>query len=269
MILAFLIAAASAASTPPVSAPPETVLREAQKAADSGRRDQARLMLARLIAQGVRGPKVDRVLADIAFEDGNYAEALKLCEALLASGPADALVLEHAGIAALKLSDVNRAAPLIERATNAQGASWRAWNARGVLADLKRDWMEADAAYAKALRLAADESAVFNNRGWSQLLRGDWLKAVADFERAATLDPKSMRIVNNLELARAALAADLPTRRKGESDEAWAHRLNDAGVAADILGDRPRAVAAFTQALEANGQWYLRAANNLETESRQ
>ena len=84
------------------------------------------------------------------------------------------------------------------------------------------------------------------------------------FQQAATLDPKSDRIANNLELAQAALAADLPQRRSGESDREWAVRLNDAGVAAELLGDRQRAVAAFTQALDASPTWYGRASNNLQ-----
>jgi tetratricopeptide (TPR) repeat protein len=132
---------------------------------------------------------------------------------------------------------------------------------------MNRDWAEADIAYAEALRLAPGEASVFNNHGWSQLLRGDWVAAVQDFERAVGLDPRSTRIANNLELARAALASDLPRRRDGEPDENWAERLNDAGVAAEILGDKPRAVAAFTQALETSDRWYVRAANNLEAAS--
>jgi len=55
----------------------------------------------------------------------------------------------------------------------------------------------------------------------------------------------------------------LPRRKPGEADSDWAARLNDAGVAAEALGDRKRAIAAFTQALEASGSWYERAANNL------
>ena len=47
-------------------------------------------------------------------------------------------------------------------------------------------------------------------------------------------------------------------------DQDWATRLNDAGVAAQIMGNRARAVAAFSQALEARGNWYDRAANNLK-----
>jgi hypothetical protein len=72
------------------------------------------------------------------------------------------------------------------------------------------------------------------------------------------------RILNNLELARSALAADLPRRRVEESDTDWAQRLNDAGVAAQLLGDNRRALAAFTRALEASPVWYERASDNLE-----
>jgi hypothetical protein len=78
------------------------------------------------------------------------------------------------------------------------------------------------------------------------------------------MDPGSRRIADNLELAKEALAGELPTRRPGEADGDWARRLNDAGVAAAILGDRERAKAAFSQALEASDSWYARAANNLE-----
>ena len=53
-------------------------------------------------------------------------------------------------------------------------------------------------------------------------------------------------------------------REPGESDSAWAARLNDAGVVSALIGDKRRATAAFTQALDVSGTWYSRAANNLE-----
>ena len=66
-----------------------------------------------------------------------------------------------------------------------------------------------------------------------------------------------------LELARAALAENLPRRRAGESDSDWAARLNDAGVLAAAGGQRQRAIAAFAQAIEVRSRWYARAAENL------
>ena len=85
-----------------------------------------------------------------------------------------------------------------------------------------------------------------------------------DLIEVPALDPKSTRAANNLELAKAAVAAELPQRRKGESDPDFAARLNDAGVVAEQGGNTTRAVAAFTQALEVNDSWYARAANNLK-----
>jgi Tfp pilus assembly protein PilF len=153
---------------------------------------------------------------------------------------------------------------MIDCATSGPQASWRSWNARGVLADLRRQWVDADSAYQRAAELSPDEPEIANNRGWSFLLRGDWEHARQLFEDAARLDPKSTRIANNLELANAVLAAQLPRRNPGETDRSWAARLNDAGVAAAFLGDKKRAIAAFTQALDASESWYPRASNNLE-----
>lgn len=254
---------AAAASAPSTVPNPHNLIRGAVQAIDAGRFEQARIMTGRAMNQGLRGTEVDRVLADLAFAEGKYAEAVVRYEALLAIDPANPALLERAAIAALRIGDLVHAKPLIVRATRADGASWRAWNASGVVADLERNWPEADAAYSRALGLQPRQPDVINNRGWSRLLRGDWAEAVADFEQAAALDPASTRIRNNRELARAALSADLPRRRDREPDADWAARLNDAGVAAEILGDRRRAIAAFTQALEASGKWYGRAANNL------
>ena len=272
MILAILAAVSAASANPPTTtalsaANPAAIkaqLEEARHAAESGRFDQARLMISRAVAAGASADEAGRAVADLDFVSGKFAEALALYQQLLVSGPKDPLMLERAGIAAFRTGNVRLAAALTERATAVPGASWRAWNARGAAADANRDWTTADAAYDKAEQLAPNRAEIVNNRAWSRLLRGDWLGARQDLERAAQLDPKSKRIANNLELARDALAAELPNRLPGESDRQWAARLNDAGVAAQLLGDRKRAVAAFTQALEASGTWYERAANNLQ-----
>jgi Flp pilus assembly protein TadD len=273
MISALLIAGTVAAATPGVparvAAPPSVSLADVEHAIAAGRLDQARIMISRAIASGMKGTQIDRPLADLAYASGNYAEALARYEKLLQWNPNDRAVAERAGLAALKLGDAGRAAPFIDRVTHGRSASWRAWNALGVIADFHADWTKADEAYSRAILLAPNRGEVVNNRGWSHLLRGDWRAAVADFERAAALSPKGKRIANNLELARAALANDLPQRLPNESDEDWSARLNDAGMAAELLGDSQRAIAAFTQALEANGSWYERAANNLRLASGQ
>lgn len=258
LVLALQLGAAAVSS----GVPPSATVRGVAQAIESGRFDQARLMIARIVESGLRGPAVDRLVGDLAFASGHDAEALAAYQQVVAADPTDRVACERGGIAALRLSRLEEASPLVDCATGA-GATWRAWNAKGVLADLKGDWSSADAAFSRAIELSPNEPGVLNNQGWSHLLRGDWAVARELFATAASLEPSSGRISNNLELAQTALAADLPRRRAGEASRSWAERLNDAGVAAQLLGDQRRAMSAFTRALEASGSWYARAANNL------
>lgn len=265
MIPVFVLGVAAHVATPAPAKPDyRPLLSESAKAIEAGRVDQARLMVARAMSEGAVGAKVDRLLGDIAFASGNYPEALARYRQLAKGSDSDSALCERAGIAAIKVGDLTEAAAMIDCATKSRSASARAWDARGVLADLNKDWKTADESYATAQSIAPTDAGIVNNQGWSMLLRGDWASAEASFKRAAELDPKSTRIRNNLELVSAALSAELPKRRPGESDNDWAERLNDAGVAAELLGEKQRAIAAFTQALQASGSWYSRAANNLQ-----
>ena len=262
MILPLLIAA-SVSTAPVAPAPnPHDLLAGASHAVRMNRLDQASVMISRAVSAGASGPELDRVLADFAYASGKYAEAIGRYQALLKIRPGDPSLIEPSAIAALKLGEVDRAISLL---ANTKGAgTWRLWNARGVASDLEQDWKTADESYEHATKLAPNEMAPVNNQGWSLVLRGEWKEALGFFERAAVLDPKSQRVADNLELARMALAADLPKRQPGESESSWAARLNDAGIVAAMRGDKNRATAAFTQAIDASGTWYARAADNLE-----
>ncbi|WP_324805852.1 tetratricopeptide repeat protein [Sphingomonas sp. LY29] len=245
----------------PVVASPS--LTEADRAIEAGRLDQAQSMLAAAVSTGLKGEALDRRLAHLAFARGEDERALALTTALLATNPDDALLLERAGIAALKLRRLSEATALLDRATRAEGAGWRAWNARGVAADNEGRWDEADAAYQRAAALAPGRAEVANNRGWSLMMRGEWRAALDLFEQAYAADPTVARLANNRELAQAALDAALPQRRKGEVDDAYAARLNDAGVVAAAAGQAKRAEAAFAQAIALGSRWQARAADNL------
>jgi Flp pilus assembly protein TadD len=264
MISSLLIAASVSAVPAPPALNPNQIISDAEHAIQEERLEQASLMVARAMTAGATGPQLARVLADLAYSKGNYPEALVRYQSLVGKAPSNSFLLERAGLAALKLGDATRASPYLVRATGLSHASWRAWNARGVVADMKSDWADADLAFDRASRLAPNQVEPVNNRGWSLILRGKWQDSLPYLQQASAMDPHSTRIADNLELAREALAADLPKRRADETASNWAQRLNDAGVAAGILGDKPRATAAFTQALEASGTWYARAANNLE-----
>ena len=275
MIFALVLALASTkASAPPAAAPippvvsSASLIRDADHAIAAGRLEEGRLLIGRAVAAGASGPSLERVLANLAYQKGNFQEAVSRSKHLMQLGQRDSHVCEMGTLAALHLGQWLSAKPFADCATASPGSSWRAWNARGVIADFERDWRTADSSYARARELASTEAEVINNEGWSHLLRGDWSGALPLLEQAAKLEPNSERIANNLDLAQAALATDLPERRAGESDASWAQRLNDAGVAAELGGDRTKAIAAFTRALRASGVWYARASNNLEAVSK-
>ena len=262
-MISLLLAGALAGATPaPAVVTPVQPLSEAAHAIEAGRLEQARLMINNSVKAGIKGPAVERVTADLAYASGDYQGALRRYLQLLVSN-SDGVMYERAGIAAMKVGDRAQAAKLLEKAVTFSGATWRAWNARGVAADYQRDWAVADDSYARAASLAPIRAEILNNSGWSLLARGRWADALHNFERAAMIDPKSPRIAANLELARAALSEELPARRAGESEIDWAARLNDAGVIARLQGNNKKAVAAFTQAIQARSEYYDRAANNL------
>lgn len=239
------------------------LLQEAATALNAGRTQQAREMIATAVKQGASGTDVDRLLADLAYVQGDWPGAFTRYQALLATKRNDAALLQQAGIAALRVGAVTEAISFLDQAVAQPAASWRSWNARAVAADWQQDWAIADEAYAKAKALAPANGQLLNNHGWSLLLRGELDAALKLLSEAAVLAPSDRRIGANLDLARAATSAILPTRRAGESNEAFAARLNDAGVIAARNGDKPKAVAAFARALEASDRWFARAANNL------
>jgi Flp pilus assembly protein TadD len=264
LLVATAVSAAPAAATVPTPAAAHMLVVGAEHALRVSRLEQASVMAARALAAGASGFAMDRLLADLAFTKQKYPEALARYQALLRSKPLNPDLLEHGGIAALKLGKLDQAQRMLSAATASPGATWRAWNALGVAADLRGDWVKADQCYDEAEQLAPAEFEPLNNHGWSLALRNKWSAAIPYFERAVALQPKATRARDNLDLARAAVEARLPDRRAGESSESWAARLNDAGLAAETVGDKARATAAFTQALEVSGTWYARAANNLK-----
>lgn len=233
-------------------------------AISANRLDQARQMLADAASSGQSSAELERLRADLAFARQNWVDAQARYLALTELDPKDGRSAERAAIASIRIGDTTAATRLVEVAVRSGTASWRAWNAKGVLCNEHGDWTCADEAFQSAASMAPNKPQILNNIGWSLLLRGEWRRAAELFERALQLDPQSQRIRNNLELSRAALADNLPRRQPNETASEFAARLNDAGVVAAMRGDNRRAIAAFSRALEVSDSWYERAAANLE-----
>lgn len=268
MILAFLLSIAAPTGVQEVAPATQQMsaadrwLAEADHALRQGRIEQARLMVGSAVEAGATGAPVNRLLAAIAFTEGKHVQSLDLAKAQLVNAPDDAAMLEIGGMSALHVGNAEDAFLLLRRAAALSTPRWQVMNALGVAADRIGQFDVAEAAYAQALSLAPDEAKVLNNFGWSLLLQGRWAEARGPLERAVQINPELAVARRNLDLARMATGAGLPQRTRGESDNEFAARLNDAGVVAAAQGDYDRAVAAFTEAIDASSFWYEKAARN-------
>lgn len=239
-------------------------LDEAEAALVAGRIEQASKMVQQLASEGVSGPRFERLRAGQALAAGRDSEALARFGNLAYRPDSRASDREGAAIAAYRLGKKSDARQWTAQAMAMRGASWRAFNLCGVLADEAADFARAEDCYAKADALSPGRSEVANNRGWSRLLRGDWAGAATGFAAALAIDPGDRVARSNLDLARAALANDLPSRSESESDADYGRRLNDAGVMAAAAGQRERALAAFASSIDIRPTWSAIAAQNLE-----
>ena len=132
-------------------------LGEIDHAIESHRLEQARQMLGAAVASGESGGEVERLLADLAFAKGDWAEAAARYAGLAAAAPGDGRSAERAAIASIMLGKLTEAGVFADKAIASGNASWKAWNAKGVLCDFNADWTCADEAFAAAAKMKPDE----------------------------------------------------------------------------------------------------------------
>jgi Flp pilus assembly protein TadD len=141
--------------------------------------------------------------------------------------------------------------------------SWRAWNALGGAYDDRRQWDEADDAYAHALAASDAPAIVLNNRGYSRMLRNRMEEASADFVEALRQRPDLEAARTNLRLA-IALKGEYARATAGAQKDSEAALLNNAGFAALVRRDYARAETLLEQAIQRKGEYYEMASANLE-----
>jgi Flp pilus assembly protein TadD len=130
--------------------------------------------------------------------------------------------------------------------------------------DMRRDWAHAEAAYAKALAApGANTAVVLNNRGYSRLLQRQTDLAAADFVAALEKDPSLAEARTNLRLTLGIQGHYTRAALTGDGDDRAAV-LNNVGVAAALRGDYMAADKLLNEAIAAKGQYYNRAAQNLQ-----
>jgi Flp pilus assembly protein TadD len=254
MISRAAILLAIACACPASAETPAADIAQIHAAIEGGRLVQARAMLdSRPDDPALRMLRADLALA--AREDELALASYRVLDGAHAA--------EGAGIAALRLNRNAEAEPFLRSAVAQSPDLWRAWNGLGVAMDRAGRWNDAAIAYAHALALRPNEPAILANNGYSMLLQRRLDEAARFLDRAALLAPDDPVIRADRDMVDVLRGRFPEEKPKGETMAEWARRLNNAGYAAFVAGDRATATALITRAMLASETYYRRAANNL------
>lgn len=269
LVLLLLLAGCSAAERePPALSHPAApaapaLLTAADASRDAGRYGEAMQIYRQILLRAPEDLPARYGAAECLLGLGQRADAKSAFDGIAEEPRYRALALQGRGLALLALNQPDSAAAALEAATAAEPALWRAWNALGMLADLRRDWDKAAEDYGKALALMPDSALLHNNLGYSRLLGGKTEVALSELRKAASLDPASAAIRNNLRLALAA-KGNYRAATQGVAKEEEAMVLNNVGFVAMQRGDLASAETYLAQAMESSSSFNTVASRNIQ-----
>jgi Flp pilus assembly protein TadD len=238
-------------------------LDQIELAIAGGRFAQADQMLDRVDVQPENQFRLSLIKADLLLAREENAEAFSLYVVLAGQQSANVQAATGAGLAALRLHRNGEAHQWLLLATSLEGADWRAWNGLGVSSDFQENWKLSENAYKRAIATAPASAMIWNNLGYSFLCQRRFDEAIKALEQAIMLAPDVSKIQANLDVAYALVGHYPQSKRAGEPAGQWARRLNNAGYAALIAGDRTSARSLFSRAIEASDIRFPKAEANL------
>jgi Flp pilus assembly protein TadD len=261
-----LPAATAAAANSPASGKSvsDMAIAEIQKALNEQRYVDAASQINELAIAGIDEPRLTVAAGELSLARGRYDDALTSFKSVDANPTLGARALQGEGIALSQLNRSTEALQALQKAVAEDPKAWRAWNALGAEYDRRRDWSDAESAYGRALNESQNAAAVLNNRGYSRLLQNRVDEAMADFVAALQKKPDLAAARTNLRLA-IAMNGEYARSIEGATPDSRAAILNNAGFAAMLRGDYAQAADLLGQAMKAKGEYYGRAAANLET----
>jgi tetratricopeptide (TPR) repeat protein len=237
---------------------------EIGQALDERRYVDAGDLLDQAAALKISSPELTLLRGELFLARERYEDALASFRAAAGDPAVVARALQGEGLALSQLGKSDEALTALEAATHQDKTLWRAWNALGRAYDLQQDWAKALAAYAAALAVpGVNVAVVLNNRGYSHLLQRQFDLASADFVAALEKDPALAAARMNLRLTLGLEGAYDRATATGVGDDRAAV-LNNVGLAAAMRGDYPQAEKLLSEAMAEKGQFYARAAANLQ-----
>ena len=202
-------------------------------------------------------------MGTLMLKKGLIEDAESMFKTILNVDPENVPAFMGLGKSAFIKGDLQGAEINFHEALKLDDQQWKAYNYLGIMCDRQHRFEEAVKHYASAIWLQPANASLYNNMGMSLYLSGQYDKAVRAFEEAlGRSDDK--KIFNNMALA---------LYKTGEKDRAFnnfnkagdrASAYNNLGYMHLITGESDKAVKAFSEAIEINPKFYVRANENLE-----
>lgn len=240
------------------------VATQVRQALDERRYVDAADLLEKANLANIKSPQLITLRGELFLARGAFLQALTTFKTVEADPVERPRALEGEGLALSLTGKSTEALAALTQATSLDKSLWRAWNGLGREYDMRSDWKRSQAAYAAALAApGANAAIVLNNRGYSHLLQHQNAEAAADFVAALGKDPALAAARTNLRITLAMEGQYTRASVTGVGDDRAAV-LNNVGLAAAIRGDYIEANKLLGEAIEAKGQFYARASDNLQ-----
>lgn len=179
-------------------------LRRAQTLSAAGRYDEAMAILARMIQQKEKVNLARQAMAEILYNQKNYAQAVKYYDALLQNLPATMTPREAAlyfarGTAFERLKRFDKAESDLEKSLSIYPDNPVALNYMGyMLVEQKRDLKRGRSYIERALAIKPQDGSIIDSLGWAYYLEGNDTQALQYLERASTLLPADPTVTEHL-----------------------------------------------------------------------
>ena len=240
------------------------VAAQVRQALDERRYVDAGELLEKANLANLKSPELTSLRGELLLARGAFPQALATFKTVETDPVERPRALEGEGLALSLTGKSDQALAALTQATNLDKTLWRAWNGLGREYDMRSEWKKSQAAYAAALAAPGVNAAiVLNNRGYSHLLQHQNTEASTDFVAALGKDPALAAARTNLRITLAMEGQYTRASVTGVGDDRAAV-LNNVGLAAAIRGDYIEANKLLGEAIEAKGQFYARASDNLQ-----
>jgi len=139
----------------------------------------------------------------------------------------------------------------------------KAYNGLGVLADLSKNYPQAEAYYRLALQIEPRSALVQNSLGYSYYLAGRWEEATRAYQQGITYDSSNKALWRNYGLLLARQGRYEEALSAFEQIESRAEASNDVGYVCLIEGRLDQAEQFLRSAIEQSPSYYNTAWDNL------